>query len=783
MSFEVNPNVSVDRDEHGVVSSLEHLQQPFASRSGAALPDPVSVAGEYLVAAAPTYGIPEAYLQESQTPLPAQPVLTNEPPALRLAEERARHKSIVVSYQQTVLGLPIWARGFSVTLDEDDPRAVSSVSTVNPNIPAIKSPSSDAKLLNDISDQGLLKVLGLEPTEQQIHINTQRLLLYQYDPETRQEREEETPESGLIVTGGGSTLDLPPVAVSIQTGGYYVVREVLFTWPLHELGNVNWRAFIEVETGSVLYLRAFIAAAYGYVYTKDPITRAGSNAPAITASAAELDGFREWKELPGITPSNPQSLEGQYVRLSDFDPPNIPFPTSITGDFDFSVPTDGFAAVNAYYQIASLFQLVKDLGFDVGLLFRSQPPASEFPLPVDHRGFNNQVNAKALGNKRGNGSGGFTFGLAAAGTTIGMAADFRVVAHEFCHALLFEAVGSPNFGFAHSAGDSLGCIYCDPGTQAPDRFDSFPWSPVIRRRHDRDGTAGWAWGGPQDRGGYNSEQILSTTLFRAYRAIGGDAGLQRQEWASKYILYLIIAGIASLETSPITPTVTPNPYVTAMMFADRGTILGHTGGGIRKVIRWCFEKQGLYQPPNAPRPVTSRGAPPPVDVYIDDGRNGEYDYIADFDRATGIWNRQSADAGTTHQTPLVGVRNFCYVRINNRGTEMAQNVVVRGYHSHEPAVSTWPAAFEAMTTASMGASNIPPGGSALVGPFEWIPQNNLVKERMLMSVSALGDPSNIDPDSQLACASGPIEIDELVPFDNNIALRTVELGSPLRAVL
>ncbi|MGK7939037.1 MAG: hypothetical protein AB4062_02540 [Crocosphaera sp.] len=32
---------------------------------------------------------------------------------------------------------------------------------------------------------------------------------------------------------------------------------------------------------------------------------------------------------------------------------------------------------------------------------------------------------------------------------------------------------------------------------------------------------------------------------------------------------------------------------------------GQSGGAIHKVIRWAFEQQGLYQPPGAPRPVTT----------------------------------------------------------------------------------------------------------------------------------------------------------------------------------
>ena len=74
---------------------------------------------------------------------------------------------------------------------------------------------------------------------------------------------------------------------------------------------------------------------------------------------------------------------------------------------------------------------------------------------------------------------------------------------------------------------------------------------------------------------------------------------------------------------------------------------GHPGGAFSKVFRWSFEKQGLYQPAGAPRPVTQPGAPPDVDLYIDDGRCGEYmPFLADFRGAAEIWNRTAADGRT-----------------------------------------------------------------------------------------------------------------------------------------
>lgn len=110
------------------------------------------------------------------------------------------------------------------------------------------------------------------------------------------------------------------------------------------------------------------------------------------------------------------------------------------------------------------------------------------------------------------------------------------------------------------------------------------------------------------------------------------------------------------------------------------------GGAIGKVVRWAFEQQGLYQPIGAPPTVTTPGAPPAVDVYIDNDSAGQYDYVEDFWENTNIWNLLAPNPNTTpadHQTPVVGQVNFAYVKVGNRGTQAAHNVVVN-IASHRP---------------------------------------------------------------------------------------------------
>lgn len=281
--MQLNPQESfIDKDKDGVVRSLEHLEAPYVAEIPSAEADAVSVSHQYLRDAAAIYGIPDTLLKNLDTKVPAQPSLADRStPELNLAADpKSRHKCTIVSYQQTILGLPIWEAGFSVTLD-DDMNVISSMSTIEEKVSA-KTPKRDALARDMLDEKRLRQILGIEEKQPGVAINAQRLLVYKYDPQSRQETEEdETHESGVDVAV--PTIELPPLRDSINSGAFIVCREVLFTWPLPNFGDINWRAFVEVNTGSVVYLRALMASIHAYVYTMDPFTRLGATGPPTTA--------------------------------------------------------------------------------------------------------------------------------------------------------------------------------------------------------------------------------------------------------------------------------------------------------------------------------------------------------------------------------------------------------------------------------------------------------------------------------------------------------------------
>src|SRR5262249_4464323 len=234
---------------------------------------------------------------------------------------------------------------------------------------------------------------------------------------------------------------------------------------------------------------------------------------------------------------------------------------------------------------------------------------------------------------------------------LGIAADPRWVWHEIGHVLLMACMGEPQFRFCHSPGDALAAIVNDPRSElAKDanwRGATFPWV-FLPRRHDRCVTHGWSWGGalhyalskvPESqaprRKGYWTEQILSSSLFRLYRCVGGDSARNQllehrvhvRDAPSHYCVYLIMRAIQMLGPSTTVPALRPEQLVAALIDADATTIgwnvtlpaewnppnlhFERVGGCVHKVIRWAFEAQGMFTGSNSNAP----GYPPPVDLY------------------------------------------------------------------------------------------------------------------------------------------------------------------------
>jgi zinc metalloprotease ZmpB len=743
---------------------------------------PQEVAQNFLREQAAALRIPQDAMQSLNVTAAIAPTPENE--SLRFESEKRLMDSTVVSYTQTMFGLPVYQAGVSVVMNHPDNSVRAATSTLHYDITAQPPGAALTANASDAAATGGYDELVRRaiPAAQEMRINRTRLMVYRYDPSKRTHVHEATGDTGFGPEP--PTLPLPPVPESIRAGEHYVVVEALFSLPLPAWGMLNWQAFIEPETAAVLFLRALVDGVTGLVFDRDPITKTGNPANLPSATSATLDLLRDNVALADLGPvtGGRQALAGRFIQLTNAVPPHTA-PTEVSPfNFAYVSRTDNFAAANAYYHCCRFFRLVNDIGFNIASYF----DGTAFPVPVDHRAavLGNVRNAQCRGNALNNGIGSVLFALADTGNIanpIGIAADWRVVLHELAgHGILWDHVDSPNFGFSHSAGDSVAVILNDPNTLAPDRFVSFPWVN-IGRRHDRDPATGWGWGGAiaqnpfsrLDPGGYNNEQILATTHFRLYRSIGGDsADPARRDFAAHLTVYLILRAVGQL--TPSTNSLNALAWEQQLETADAGTWIRanpaetHTGGAYHKVIRWAFEKQGLFRAPGAP--PTALGVPPDVDVYIDDGRHGEYAFQPNAGTCADIWNRVAVgDGGGVHQEPVVGQVNFAYVRVKNRGTQVATNVVVKGFHCRPGAGRVYPTDWLAMSTPQLNAPNLAAGDAVgvVIGPFHWTP-SNAADESMLYSVSATGDASNID-----GRINGAIPDWRLVPHDNNLGQRNV----------
>jgi zinc metalloprotease ZmpB len=748
----------------------------------------------------------------------------------RTYDEKKMFSSTTHCFYQTIHNIPVWHGGMTVTVKEnpyrvthadnhghDDLRVKLPPREIIEKIRAVLMDINNVSDINNTLPNRKLRNLGelgvsasvlfgskgskvsTKPGRRSTWVDKVKITrgffyIYQYRSKDRQ------PENGIDLWNVSKkiydaeaedfepTLPLPHVPSNIKEGQHYLVVEIVFHLEEKIKNRLNWKALVEVETGAILWIRAMISGVNGLVFTYDPKTSTGNLSNTPDDDDTVLNPLRDDVELLNL--NSPvmgiQSLSGLNIIISDDDSPTVSSPTNATGtDFDYNARTNDFAGVNAYYHSNNVFRVVADLGFNLATYFNG----TSFPVHVDHRASYSttdgiEINAFCNGDGStggtGDGIGMVGFCLSDESNTtnpLGRSVDKWVHWHEIGgHGILWDNVNSANFGFAHSAGDSLAAFQNDPESQlrsVTQRFQYAPfrtWPAGADRWFNRSVSTGWGWGGSNDIGGYNSEQILATTLFRVYQALGGDSNDVAKRWqASRVSTYLVLNAVHTL--MPGNNPATPLDFYNALANADKDdwTHEGFFGGAYGKVIRWSFEKQGLFQPLGAPTSVISEGAAPAVDVYIDDGRQGEYQNQDNFWSCQNIWNRWIADGGTTNDQPIVGVTNYAYVIIKNRGTQTASNVSVQGFHSQPGSGLIWPNDWQVMTTAELKAHNVPPNNSAeiTVGPFEWVPSK--ADECILMIVWASGDKSN----SGYFTAGDSIPVWRLVPHDNNIGLRNV----------
>jgi hypothetical protein len=537
---------------------------------------------------------------------------------------------------------------------------------------------------------------------------------------------------------------------------------------------------------------------------------------------------------------------------------NDPKSVYLPGGAEPLVHSDDFSALSAFYNVSQVFKRLAAYGIDpvdyfrfaklpLRLAYRSGMQAGtgksghainacvqvdgwpvDFtgPTPVGERPGMEMHLALADMSRRGRKPWNGTTRSPA--EPIGIAADDRWIWHEIGHVLLVAAVGELELRFAHSAGDALAAIALDPESQlwrkGPYwRGMTFPWV-FTPRRHDRSVRDGWSWGGTMHsalarvpdstaprRKAYLSEQILSSSLFRLYRVLGGetmeetpeDVNTNTRHAASHYCVFLIMKALQLLGTAPAVMLKNdPDQFVQALILADIGTSLfsvpaadGATyyqriGGCAQKVIRWAFEAQGLYAP--AGTITNAPGLPPPVDVYIANGRRSESTENGTIEYGPGSYapvplhwdpDQTGADAPPSWQADRNAITveaSGISVVVGNRGAEKATDVTVAVWWHEWPINSIPPAwnepGWNPCNLPTSAAQEIETHADAVFGPFQFAPASGQ-RFIVLAKASCLADGAYIDVPT-LACSYMRTRLIDLVSGDNNVGLRVVTLPLP-----
>ena len=414
---------------------------------------------------------------------------------------------------------------------------------------------------------------------------------------------------------------------------------------------------------------------------------------------------------------------------------------------------------------------------------------------------------------------------------LGIAASGRWMLHEFGHFLTAARLGKLEFDFAHSAGDALAAVWYDPYSQLSEESDDvsetfrgFTYPFVFTtRRHDRSPLLGWGWYGALNRSviaapparcetlkGYLTEQILSSSIFRLYRALGGDTVHDSNPdryiryRASFMTLFLLIRAIAGFTQSPskaemlelgieeaslsmTTPVDVPAPphgaldTVPAPGFGDQWS-----GGVSHKVVRWAFEAQGMFvkvvkDTTNGP------GQAAPVDIFVMNGRPqkvvlsagtthygpGSYAPVSlDWTgaRAWMVDHDQGFVLGNRGQQPAIGVRARMWLAVLQGDMaqdrwDLGDNMDWIASHSFAQQLDLAPGEEVQIQIPAEICDAIENAGTGIGLTFG-----------ILLEVSCNDDLANSDPQALLAAAipdgdSPPVKpraLTDLVAGDNNL---------------
>ena len=473
------------------------------------------------------------------------------------------------------------------------------------------------------------------------------------------------------------------------------------------------------------------------IFDPDPITTSGNT--TLTTLSPELNDLRSPVSLKGLNPADASGkyhLSGTNCHIMDVVSPMIAPSESIDGVFVFKRNDTGFKDGMAYFHIDTFYRYLQTLGFTLPSLT---------PANIDVHGNTSHYDPITSD---------IVF-AAADGVSPSDAEDAGMILHQYAHAI--QDTQNPGFisssGLGSGFGDLLPALYYDHkhANWSTTRGLTAPWAGS-GRRYDRI----WNFDNSSIVGESARGEIWASTLFEIYLKIGGGSShLIHRQFARDLMLKLHLMANSMVPVSGANPTQMAQQLEAADNNLEGWRSLAN--GLHQKVIYDTFQQRNLF------------GYPPlPVDVYIDDGRNGGYDFLQRF------WNcedlvvrRNSTDSPTMgHEQPILNQPNYLWAKVKRKGSGDLGTVNVKAFSCSPGTGLIWPVHWTATTPTSIPATTLGTSTEEWVGPFEFVPTEEN-HSCILAIVEAENDPANTET------LVGNVSHGLLVPFDNNIAQRNL----------
>lgn len=262
-----SPNLAIRRDIDGHIRKINFRLAPFTLEFD--IENSFDLAVHFTEIVAHTFGLGEQI--ENLRNLPNTDLKENKL-ELRFYQDHSSLQLGKISFIQTYFGIPLWHTNFHLRFDPKKLAIIAAESHVTYDKITFKTPKLSAiSNYQNLSSQDLAALLNFGKGEEFVVQKSEQLYYYKY---SRKERlgaplRETTLQAMLEVAK-----KLLPVPLPNEQ--YYLSREVLFSYYVEHVGIINWRCFIEVETGAILHLFPFTSSLSGLVFENDPSTEGSS---------------------------------------------------------------------------------------------------------------------------------------------------------------------------------------------------------------------------------------------------------------------------------------------------------------------------------------------------------------------------------------------------------------------------------------------------------------------------------------------------------------------------